>query len=115
MFDIKRNVVYNEDIFMFCYERIMPTSNNSAMTLKGGILIFDPFLPVMEFGLISGGPKNFFDAGVGAIYDLEDTAFLTFRVGYRYMSPKGFVFRISPIYSPDNFILPLISFGYAFD
>jgi hypothetical protein len=117
MFDLNRNAVYNEDLLIFCYERLLPINDHFGMTLKGGILIFDPFLPIMEVATVYGGSKHFMEAGIGTIIDpfSPDFSFLTLRAGYRYMAPKGFLFKLSPIYSPpDNFILPLVTLGYSF-
>ena len=115
MFDIRRNAVYTEDLIMYSYERILPVSNNFGLTLKGGILIWDPFMPVLEIAIITGGTKHFFEAGPGAIMDIfYEGGFFTIRAGYRYQAPKGFLFKISGIYSPDNFLLPWIAIGYSF-
>jgi len=80
-------------------------------------LIFDPFLWVGDAGIITGGSKHYFEAAIGGIIDpvFSDFGYLTIRANYRYQAPKGFVFKIGPIAGPpDNFILPLVSFGYAF-
>jgi len=118
MFDLRRNAVYNEDILSFSYERLLPVSEIFGFLLKGGFMIWNPISPLAEFGIISGGSKHFFEAGIGALLldtsDKEGFDFLTFRAGYRYQAPKGFLFKASAIYSPDNFILPLIAVGYSF-
>lgn len=114
---LPRNSIYNEDIFIFAYERIIPQSDRFGFTLKGGILIFDPFLWVADVGIITGGSKHYFETAIGGIIDpaFGDFSFLTIRANYRYQAPKGFIFKIGPIAGPpDNFILPLVSFGYAF-
>lgn len=120
MFDIRRNAIYNEDILFFSYDRILPVREKFGILLKGGFVIWDPLMPLIEVGTISGGSKHFFEAGIGAL--LADTSddeessfdFITFRAGYRYQAPKGFLIKASGIYSPDNFILPLIALGYSF-
>ena len=115
MFDIRRNAVYTEDLIMYSYERILPISAKFGFLLKGGILIWDPFMPLAEIAVITGGTKHFFEAGPGAIIDVfYGGGFFTIRAGYRYQAPKGFLFKFSGIYSPDNFILPLIGLGYTF-
>lgn len=115
MFDIKHNAVYNEDILAFCYERLFPVKDKFGIALKGGVVIFDPFLLIAEVATVFGAPKHFFETGVGAIPDvIYGGGFLTLRAGYRYQAPKGFLFKASAIYSPDNFIIPVITLGYAF-
>jgi len=115
MYDIRLNAVFCEDLLMYSYQRLVPVDERLALGLKAGFMIWDPILPLAEFSLVSGGSKNFFEGGVGTILDVfGDDAFLTFRAGYRYQTPNGFLFKASAIYSPDNFILPLIGIGYAF-
>lgn len=115
MFDIRRNAVYTEDLIMYSYERILPISAKFGLILKGGILIWDPIMPVAEIAAITGGNKHFFEAGTGAIIDvIYGGGFFTIRAGYRYQAPKGFLLKVSGIYSPDNFLLPWITIGYSF-
>nr|WP_319400990.1 hypothetical protein [uncultured Carboxylicivirga sp.] len=114
---IPRNTIYNEDILIFTYERIFPQTDKFGLTLKGGILIFDPFLWVADVGIITGSNNHYFETALGGIVDptFGDFGFVTIRANYRYQAPKGFVFKIGAIAGPpDNFILPIISFGYAF-
>ena len=114
MFDIRKNSVYNETILIFCYERITPVRDKFGIAIKGGIMIFDPFFIIGEVATVSGGPKHFFETGIGGVIDpFSDLNYLTLRFGYRYQSPKGFLFKASPIISKD-FIVPLIAIGYAF-
>ena len=70
MFDIRRNAVYTEDLIMYSYERILPISAKFGLILKGGIFIWDPFMPVAEIAAITGRTKHFFEAGPGAIMDV---------------------------------------------
>ena len=120
MFDLRRNAVYTEDLLSYSYERLLPVGDKLGFLLKGGFMIWDPIIPLLEFGAITGDNKHFFEAGIGAlIADTSDDEegsfdFITFRIGYRYQAPKGFLFKASAIYSPDNFILPLIAVGYSF-
>ncbi|MCW3785354.1 hypothetical protein [Plebeiibacterium sediminum] len=120
MFTIQKNAVYNEDLLGFAYERLIPLSNKNALILKGGFIIWDPVIPVVESAFMTGGKKNFLELGVGALIADTNTDeeggfdFVTFRLGYRYQAPKGFLLKASVIHSPDNFILPLISLGYSF-
>lgn len=115
MYTIRQNAVCMEDLLVYSYERLLPVSPRSAIGLKAGFLIWDPFMPLGEVSLVHGGSKNFFEAGAGGLIDVfEGGGFFTLRVGYRYLAPKGFIFKASTIYSPDNFLLPLIGIGYAF-
>ena len=115
MFDIRRNSVTNETILLFWYERIFPVSDKFGITAKAGIMIFDPFFLIGETGTLFGGPKHFFEAGVGAVIDpYGDFKTLTLRIGYRYQAFKGFIFKLSPLYAIDEGFVPLITIGYAF-
>ena len=115
MYTIRHNAIYTEDLFMYNYERLLPVHERLAVALKGGFMIWDPLMPMAEVAIVSGGPKSFIEFGTGAIIDvLYGGGFFTMRVGYRYQAPRGFLFKLSAIYSPDNFILPLIALGYAF-
>ncbi len=119
MFDMKRNAVYNEDFLGFFYERLLPLSDKFGIALKGGFMIWDPLIPAVETAAVFGSSKHFFETGAGALIagtndDDGDFEFFTLRMGYRYQAPKGFLFKASAIYSPDNFILPLITLGYSF-
>ena len=99
MFDIRRNAVYNEDLLAFCYERLLPVTDKFGIALKGGIVIFDPFLLIGEVATVFGGPKHFAETGIGAIPDIiYGGGFFTIRAGYRYQAPKGFLFW--------NFLIP---------
>lgn len=117
MFDMPRNAVYNEDIIAFFYERLFPVSKQVGIALKGGFVIWDPLMPAAEMAVVLGRTKHFVEAGVGTIPNFDNDEgydFITIRAGYRYQAPKGFLFKASALYSPDNFILPLIGVGYAF-
>jgi len=118
MFDVRRNAIYTEDILSFSYERLLPVSNHLGIGLKAGFMIWDPIIPLVETAVVSGGTKHFGEAGVGVmlVNNDEDNGFdfITFRLGYRYQAPKGFLFKASALYSPDNFVLPWIAVGYAF-
>ncbi len=115
MFTIRHNAFIVEDLLFYSYERLIPLSENAAFGIKAGIMVWDPFMPQGEFSFVGGGPKSFFEIGFGGIIDISDEGgFFTMRAGYRYQAPKGFLFKASAIFSPDNFILPLIGIGYAF-
>ncbi len=115
MYSIRLNSVSCEDLIMFTYQRLLPANEKLAVSLRAGFMIWDPVLPLAEVGLVTGGPKHFFETGLGVLLDpIEGGGFFTVRAGYRYQAPQGFLFKLSGIYSPDNFILPLIGVGYAF-
>lgn len=115
--NIPRNSVLNEDLLIFSYQRIMPQTDSFGFTFKAGIMIFDPFLWVADFGIITGHSKHYFEAAIGGIAEpaFGDFAMFTIRANYRYQAEKGFVFKVGPFAGPpDNFIIPLVSIGYAF-
>lgn len=118
LFDIRRNAVYNMDVLLFCYERIIPLKEKFGLTVTGGVLIWDPFNLVGEFGAIAGGPRHFAEMGIG--YNLNpfdsDWDMAIFRLGYRYQSKKGLMVKASAAYvnEPLGSFVPLVGIGYAF-
>lgn len=139
---LKSNQLYlelggNGLIYSINYERLL----SENVTLRGGFgvtpgIIFAEgtfiHIPVTASYLI-GSETSKFEAGLGATYfsgtDVEvfglpagdqSLVFLTGIVGYRYISPGGFVFRIffTPLYSkesdPDFIPTGGLSFGFMF-
>ena len=113
------------------YEYRIPFQINQRLALSGGLSV----IPVDNsnfIGTISAnyliGYKNIFELGISPAYIFTNSELLmSARIGYRYESDKGFLFRagFSPVYgqfilagSEDGTkgILPwgYISFGYAF-
>lgn len=117
MFDIRHNAVYNMDILLTCYERIIPVSDVFGLTATGGVLIWDPFNLVAEFGGIIGGPRHFGEIGVGYNFNLFDSDWNMpfFRAGYRLQLRKGFLVKAAAAYVTDPLgsFVPLIGIGYA--
>lgn len=124
-------------IYSVNYERFL--SDN--FTLRGGFgitpgIIFaeGTFIHIpFTIGYLIGGESSKFEAGLGATYfsgtDVEifglpsgdqSLIFMTGIIGYRYISPNGFVFRIffTPLYSkesdPDFIPSGGLSFGFMF-
>ena len=136
--NFKQNQLYlelggNSLVYSISYERLL----SENFTIRGGFgitpgIIFAEgtfiHIPVTASYLI-GSERHKLEAGLGATYfagtDVEifglpagdqSLIFLTGIVGYRYVSPAGFVFRIffTPLYSTeaDPYFYP--SFGLSF-
>ncbi len=113
---IRKNAVYNIDVLLFCYERIVPLNEKLGFTLTGGLLIWEPVNLVGELGILAGGPKHFAELGLG--YHLnpndKDWNMGILRLGYRFQSFKGFLAKASLAINRKTGVLPLIGIGYAF-
>lgn len=117
MYDIRHNAIYNMDILLTCYERIIPVSNKVGITATGGVLIWDPFNLIGEVGGIFGGPRHFGEFGLGFNVNLFDSDWnMPFvRAGYRLQLKKGFLAKASAAYvaPPLGGVVPLLGVGYA--
>ena len=141
-FNQKQNQIYlelagNSLIYSISYERLL-TEN---FTLRGGfgitpgIIFVDGTYIHIPFSVsyLIGNENSKFEIGIGATYfagndvevfglpaEDESLVFLTGIVGYRYISPGEFVFRIffTPLYSneadPDFVPFGGLSFGFMF-
>lgn len=104
--------------------------------LTPGLIFVDgTFIQIpVSFSYLIGGISSKFEIGLGGTYfggsetevfglpvDDQSILYLTGIFGYRYISTRGFVFRITftPFYNPDSDpeFIPSggISFGYAFN
>lgn len=131
MYDIALNAAYIEDAIILNYQRLVPLSETVALGFTGGVLVIDTVMVLGETDLVVGGPRNFFEAGVGGVVktgsqgpsdfigstsiisDLGKDAYVTLRAGYRYQAPKGFLFKLSLMGFGGN-VYPLIGLGYTF-
>ncbi len=116
LFDIRKNAVYNSDLLLFCYERIIPIKKNIGFTLTGGFIIWEPINIVGELGLLLGGLRHFGEIGLGYHLNPNDSDWNMgiIRFGYRYQSNKGFLLKASIAFNRQTYILPLIGLGYSF-
>ena len=131
MYSIFRSAVYTDLLIFYNYEYLAPLQEVLAMSVKLGIYNGDYLMVVPELGLVAPGPRHFAELGVGAlintgtegynfIFDssilgsLENDFYFTLRLGYRYQSPGGFLFKAGGLISPGHFFTPLIGLGYAF-
>ncbi|MGQ8337081.1 hypothetical protein ACUNWD_11065 [Sunxiuqinia sp. A32] len=116
VYDLPRNSVYIDLVVIyptFHYEYLSPLNEKTGLALKTGFIIFDPIILVEEVAIITGGPKNFFEAGLGVVWDLADVSAPTLRIGYRYQAKSGFLFKIAPVLSTE-IVVPMIALGYSF-
>jgi len=131
MYNIPRNAVYTDLLAFYNFEYLAPLDYLLGLTTKLGVLNSDKLMVFIESGLVAPGPQHFAELGVGALINtgtegyefsdnlsiisgMEDDIYLTLRVGYRYQAPGGFLFKAGGLYSPGNFIIPLLGFGYVF-
>jgi len=131
MYNIPRNAVYTDLLAFYNFEYLAPLDYLLGLTTKLGVLNSDKIMVVVETGLVAPGPQHFGELGVGALintgsegYDfsdnfsilsgLENDIYFTLRAGYRYQAPGGFLFKVGGLYSPGNFIIPLLGMGYVF-
>jgi hypothetical protein len=127
--DIQKNSISIDNtvfvLFGLSYERMFPLNNFSGIAIRGGIgPIFgeesDFYYLLGETKLLAGGPKQFFEMGISGCFVDFEAELIMIRAGFRYQTPKGFVFRAAPlfIYIPNGFVpyvvLPEISIGCAF-
>ena len=110
--NIQRNSVY-VGIFSANYSRMIPR-DGVAYTIAGGVSFIVGGL-IAETTILKGGTKHFFEPGIMIYFDTE-IFWPMIRVGYRYQDPKGFLFRIAPLFGYfDGFsVLPAMSIGYSF-
>ena len=109
---IQRNSVY-AGIYTINYSRMIP-GDRVAFTIAGGVSVIVGGL-IVETTMLKGGTKHFFEPGVLMYFDPE-VFWPMIRTGYRYQGPKGFLFRIAPLWGYwDGFtVLPAMSIGYSF-
>lgn len=98
------------------YERILPMSAHSYLAPHIGVGVYEwPFL-VTELNLLLGGQKHFFETGIGhSTFAPEGgLGYISFRAGYRYMGPNGFVCRLAPEYLYDIAFWGGLTLGYSY-
>jgi len=125
MKELQKNSVYL-GILTINYSRMIP-GDRVGFTVAGGISFIIGGLWA-ETTILTGGTKHFFEPGFGAYcgfyadgegnIDYNSLMFgYAIRTGYRYQGPKGFLFRIAPLFivlDGDFGLLPSLSVGYSF-
>lgn len=126
--ELRLNTIYYEflgnGLFFgsLSYERLLPMSPHSYLAPHIGVGIYEwPFL-VGEMNLLLGGPKHFFETGIGysTFAPEEGFGYASLRAGYRFMSPKGFILRLAPEYllvkgfTDEGVVWGGLSLGYSF-
>ena len=133
--NIRRNSVYLEMLgngayYSFNYDRLVPLKNREILYLRiGGSTASekdsDEIHPgfIFEAGVLSGGIRHFFDAGIGytQFIDFPDRL-IALRAGYRFMGTKGLLVKAAPMYIYNtekgdvfgNCFYFGLSFGYSF-
>jgi hypothetical protein len=124
---VRKNSVYI-GILSINYARMFPLSQTTGLTLGGGLYNFDGWGVVVESSVFLGGVRHFFEPGIMGFYSFEqseepafpergDVIPVTFRIGYRYQAPSGFLFRVASHFiflTKGFFIIPALSIGYSF-
>lgn len=101
---IPRNAVFLGIAFVaytFNYEHIFPLSSKLGISLRGGLgYDFYNQNPIVqeEVNLIVGGPRAFFELGIGHQFPGQAPGFLILRPGFRYQSFKGFLLKAYPMF-----------------
>jgi hypothetical protein len=102
------------------------TGNLVKLTLAGGVAHIDAIGVLMESTLLIGGPSHFFEPGIMAWHIFPSnsssegdgsTSGISIRIGYRFQSREGFLFRAAPmigIVEGGLVLLPALSIGYSF-
>ncbi len=135
MYDIRKNSIYleilgNGAVYSFNYDRTLPLSNMLAMFLRVGGNEYHgadtnevSINLIGATGILYGGPKHFFETGIGYTHFCGfPDRLIALTGGYRFQGPKGLVIRATPMYIyntekgdtfGNNFWFGL-SFGYSF-
>jgi hypothetical protein len=130
MHHVHKNSVYL-GILSINYARMVPLSQTLGLTMGGGLINIDGWGVVVESSLLFGSFKHFLETGIMGAYIFapnqepdnpesgseDPVSAVTFRIGYRYQAPGGFLFRVAPnliISTEDIFIFPGLSIGYSF-
>ena len=50
-----KKMQFTMKIYSACYERLIPLGKKNGLILKGGFLIWDPIIPVVESTFVTGG------------------------------------------------------------
>ena len=132
---LRRNSVYLEMLgngayYSFNYDRLFPIKKREVIYLRiGGTTASekdsDDIHPgfIFEAGVLSGGIRHFFDAGLGYTQFIGfPDRLIALRAGYRFMGTKGFLVRAAPMYIYNtekgdvfgNCLYFGLSFGYSF-
>ena len=100
VYDIQKNSLYVEYSFLTLsalYERSMAIGNIAGIIVGGGIsqgmALTNTTNPEVKFAFIIGGYKHFFECGIAITPLGDDKGLLNSLVGYRYLSPGGFLLR----------------------
>lgn len=136
--DLRKNSIYfellgNGILYSLNYDRIIPLMENTAFVLRiGGNNLRsqtnpDPKInPLGEISFLYGGPKVYFDPGVGYTYVgytyLSDDQYgiLVYRAGCRLQGKKGLMMRFGAMllqhlgHEPSFRFNVGLSLGYAF-
>jgi len=132
---IRKNSLYfeilgNGVIYSINYDRIIHLKNKMSIFLRvGGNQYHGKDTDKLSFnflgatGILYGGPKRFFDTGIGYThFSGSPDRLIVLTGGYRFYGKKGFSFRATPMYicnseKGDTFGNCLwfgLSFGYSF-
>lgn len=132
---IRKNSVYfellgNGAVYSINYDRILPLKKGDAMFLRfggneyHGSKTSEPsYNLIFAAGIMNGGPRNFFEAGLGFTwFSNEPDRLIVLSTGYRFQGRKGLLFRATPMYiinteKGDTFGNSLwfgLSLGYSF-
>lgn len=101
---VPRNAVFLGIAFVaytFNYEHLFPINKKTGISLRGGLgydFYNQNFIVQEEVNLLIGGPRAFFEFGLGHQFPGQAPGFLILRPGYRYQSFKGFLLKAYPMF-----------------
>jgi len=99
-------ILGNGAVYSFNYDRIFSLKNHKALVIRvGGNEYHGIHSEKLSYnfiggaGIVHGGPKHFFDTGIGYTYfsGSPDRLF-ALMAGYRFQGKKGLLFRLTPMY-----------------
>ena len=142
IYDIQRNSIYIElgglgAIVSINYERLVPLGSKTGLGFRVGAGTAGSadtatsdiaYTAVAEINFLYGKSKHYLEPGIGfanAFVASDTEQWVSIKLGYRYQAPKGFLFKIAPMYiynfekqTGNNDVFGGIwlgaSFGYSF-
>ena len=109
--ELRKNSIYiegfgNAFLYSVNYDRLISIGDHQNMIVRLGASPGTGWgVLIVEGDYLIGGPKHFFDPGVGlTVFDFFSSkyypqGFLIIRGGYRYMGKNGLLFRVGLIYN----------------
>lgn len=89
----------NAGMISINYERLVPLADRTGLGLRVGIGSADALTGLLEVNFIYGINKHYLETGIGYTNAVDyPDQWVSIKLGYRYQAPKGFLFKIAPMY-----------------